>query len=88
MPSMANTFNGNGASLQVPGNNLNDAKQPTRPKEKLTRTLSASTLRDRLSKLAATPLNVPNPVATLHANVKYVSLFFFFWLRGPLAHFR
>ncbi|KIK05706.1 hypothetical protein K443DRAFT_3707 [Laccaria amethystina LaAM-08-1] len=69
---MANTFNGNGASLQVPGNNLNDAKQPTRPKEKLTRTLSASTLRDRLSKLAATPLNVPNPVATLHANVNFV----------------
>ena len=75
MPSMANTLNGNGVSLQVPaGNNLNDAKQQTRPKEKLTRTLSASTLRDRLSKLAATPLNVPNPVATLHANVKYVSL--------------
>ena len=76
---MANTLNGNVASLQVPGNNLNDAKQPTRPKEKLTRTLSASTLRDRLSKLATTPLHVPNPVATLHANVKYVSLSFF-WL--------
>ena len=92
MPSMANTLNGNGVSLQVPaGNNLNDAKHPARPKEKLTRTLSASTLRDRLSKLAATPLNVPNPVATLHANVKYVhlSLFWQKWGVGdPLTYFR
>ncbi|KAF8806928.1 DAGAT-domain-containing protein [Phlegmacium glaucopus] len=35
------------------------------------RTLSAGTLRDRLSKLA-TPLNVVNPVAALRANVNFV----------------
>ncbi|KAF9528937.1 diacylglycerol acyltransferase-domain-containing protein [Crepidotus variabilis] len=40
-----------------------------------TRSLSASTLRDRLSKLAATPLvnvHVPNPVAALQSNVDFV----------------
>ena len=35
------------------------------------RTLSANTLGDRLSKLAA-PLNVVYPVAALRANIKYV----------------
>lgn len=35
------------------------------------RTLSANTLRDRLSKLT-TPLNVVYPVAALHANIKCV----------------
>jgi 2-acylglycerol O-acyltransferase 2 len=35
---------------------------------KNSRTLSASTLKDALSKLAATPLQ--NPVAALHANIK------------------
>ncbi|RDB18532.1 Diacylglycerol O-acyltransferase 2B [Hypsizygus marmoreus] len=34
------------------------------------RSLSASSLRDRLSKLTTTP--IPNPVATLHANVNFV----------------
>ncbi|KDR80878.1 hypothetical protein GALMADRAFT_1112943 [Galerina marginata CBS 339.88] len=36
------------------------------------RTLSAGSLKDRLSKLAATPLSVPNPVAALHANLNFV----------------
>ena len=35
------------------------------------RSLSANTLKDRLSKLT-TPLNVVNPVAALHANIKCV----------------
>ena len=34
------------------------------------RTLSASTLKDALSKLAAGPLHVSNPVAALQANVE------------------
>jgi hypothetical protein len=38
------------------------------------RTLSANTLRDRLSKLT-TPLNVVYPVAALHANIKCVQVF-------------
>ncbi|KAH9479273.1 Diacylglycerol O-acyltransferase 2B [Psilocybe cubensis] len=36
------------------------------------RTLSAGTLKERLSKLAATPLSVPNPVAALQANIEFV----------------
>ncbi|PPQ85401.1 hypothetical protein CVT25_006397 [Psilocybe cyanescens] len=36
------------------------------------RTLSAGTLKDRLSKLAAAPLSVPNPVAALQANIDFV----------------
>ena len=40
------------------------------------RSLSANTLKDRLSQLTA-PLNVVYPVAALHANIKYV-----FSLRG------
>jgi hypothetical protein len=35
---------------------------------KSSRSLSANTLKDALSKLAATPLQ--NPVAALHANIK------------------
>ena len=44
--------------------------QPSGLSEK-SRTLSANTLRDRLSKLT-TPLNVVYPVAALHANIKCV----------------
>jgi len=33
------------------------------------RTLSAGTLKERLSKLAVTPLHVTKPVAALHASV-------------------
>ncbi|KAF8184456.1 DAGAT-domain-containing protein [Pholiota molesta] len=39
---------------------------------RITRTLSATTLKDALSKLATTPLNVSNPVAVLQANVNFV----------------
>ena len=49
------------AQVHVSETRSRDA-QPTKPKEKLTRTLSASMLRDGLSKLATTPLNVPNPL--------------------------
>ncbi|KAF8957112.1 diacylglycerol acyltransferase-domain-containing protein [Flammula alnicola] len=39
---------------------------------KSSRSLSANTLKDALSKLAATPLHVTKPVAALHANVNFV----------------
>ena len=39
---------------------------------KLPRSLSASSLKNSLSKLAVAPLSVTKPVAALHANVKCV----------------
>ena len=56
--------NGSGGSADVNGGGK------TTPK--FSRSLSASTLKDALSKLATTPLNVTNPVAVLQANVEYV----------------
>ncbi|KAG6817311.1 hypothetical protein H0H87_010328 [Tephrocybe sp. NHM501043] len=48
--------------------------KPTGNLTSASRTLSASSLKDRLSKLSVTPIN---PVAALHANVKYVVGIFF-----------
>ncbi|KAF8634612.1 hypothetical protein AX15_000818 [Amanita polypyramis BW_CC] len=45
-----------------------DSFQPA----KLPRSLSASSLKNSLSKLAVAPLNVTKPVAALHANVNFV----------------
>ncbi|CAA7265177.1 unnamed protein product [Cyclocybe aegerita] len=46
--------------------------RPSGGLSKASRTLSANTLKERLSKLAATPLNVPNPVAAALHNVEFV----------------
>jgi len=49
-----------------------DSKRPSNLLSENSRSLSANSLRDRLSKLAATPLHVPNPVAALQSNVRCV----------------
>ena len=49
-----------------------DLKRPSNRLSESSRSLSANSLRDRLSKLAATPLHVPNPVAALQSNVRCV----------------
>lgn len=43
------------------------------------RSLSANNLKDKLSKLAVTPLHVPNPVAALQSNVECVMMLYFFF---------
>jgi len=50
---------------------LNSSFESFRP-VKLSRNLSASSLKNSLSKFAVTPLNVTKPVAKLHANVNFV----------------
>ncbi|KJA22736.1 hypothetical protein HYPSUDRAFT_87132 [Hypholoma sublateritium FD-334 SS-4] len=64
--------NSNSISISTSSNTSTSSVVPTEKLGVGARTLSASTLKDALSKLASGPLHVSNPVAALQANVDFV----------------